>query len=439
MKTILILAACCIPALRLCAQAPSEVKTTTDDVREIAGKIRSDIPALGERRLVTDLTFHRSFTKEFSKIVSVENANNGDLTYAALSLDNTGGSFNLAPVTFRTGDNWSNRFRYINGNVHFQGKLNGDGSSTVFENGKFSKEWQAGFTANIVLNNRKQFRMNSPSQAENQFDRYQRDLIDEVEKSYLTKVDITDKSKASEIIGNAEILKNRAALERAMQSAFSELEEKLAKPFWTATYSHWISVSADIGRTSRNIRGLPASGIEAKKLDLFTGKLIYNRYYRWTRKNSDYHLYFSVPFRLTYESTLSGITPNTWNTIIGITDSSLLIGDQKSVYLVNGDLNTGFSKGTVIQALYIAEWKNFALGVNASLSYDYFFQDRGPGGRPSSYTQSYGLVFPLRNKEGARAVNIEMFYSKKANTGGASLGNSEFWGLRFAIPVLSFK
>lgn len=423
------------PDAKLFAQAPFTITSTSADVDNVSNEIDGEIPSLTIRGqpnpdLITGYTLNRSFAKEFAKILSIENAKNGATKYATLELDKTKGTFDFAPIVYRLG-NYHNGNWMGYGNIHLKGQL-GSEATPIYNSKGLNKAFQIGSTINFLIGyNSNFYEMTAGSQREKDFDKLQRDLKDEVKTTFTAK--IAARTPAS-LIENRKILEDPDELRKAMWDSYSDNEEKLAEEEWTWKIRQWLSIGADGGG---QVQGIIYNSSKTVADSLFWSATIrasYNYFMQKIWDDAKASFYVTNSIELTRKNSFADLTPQTWNRISKISDTTFLTSEQKSVYNYDSTYKEGFAPNISCQVLGIFEFTGFAIGFNVSGRAEYPITNKGNNSLPTKYVQSYGIVFPFKNKDGDRAINVEFFYSHQSYA-DKKVNGSELWGIKFAIPL----
>lgn len=418
-------------------------------VREMERTLAHELPVYhnGEyNKFVSDHTYRRYFTKGMAKVLSLDNAINGIARYAALSVDDDKSTFSFSPLAARIhGPENPVRpqrvtFGYIN--TFVKGKVTSDGFAELAKGGKWNKEFTAGFSLVVWYGSGggDWYMTASEDQCKQtklqNFRRVQQALPTEICRKYQGKIDDIVNGDVSAYVESSEDLEDCDGVQTAMRKEYSDIEEKLAEPFWKGKWRWWVSLTPEYGYKGLAVLDTgKQAGAEEKSLPTgsvkLSGNLLVQRE-NWPGKPS---FYFSLAAALTQRNMFSDMSTQSWNKYVQQKDTSFLITDSKDVYWYDGrDIDQKLLPTFSGQLVGIWNWKKFGIGYDISLSYDMLYSM--PGIDNSKITESYGLVFPFNDKEGERTINLTLFY-QHSTFSLSTVDAIELVGVRFAVPIFS--
>ena len=399
-------------------------KINPADVKNVATLIKMDT-----NQLVTDYTFRRTFADEFAKIISTDNFSTSATKYATINIDEEKSTFAFSPWVQHWGDQEKGEPLTSYFNLSIKGEVNSDDIATLFNDKGFNRNLQIGFNYNYLLN--KSSRFHDVSAADmRQFRDDKKSLLSDVE-TYYTDL-LTTPAKPLSFLENKEALTSINGLNKAFIKKFSEAEEKLAAPHWTAASFYWMGASGTLGYTTQNALNTTTNELTIIQY-LSPSFMVSGNMFR-NGPNSIVSFYGNIYIKADTKNSFTGKDPVSWNRIGKIDDSTILIQEKKDVFNYDPkDYSKKFLPTIGAQAILMIKDK---VGLDISVKHEWLVKSSTEVKAPQKTNQSYGLVFPFNDKDGERTINIEVFYSHDTFN-LASLSGNDFWGAKFSIPMFS--
>lgn len=411
---------------------------TNADVDRELGILKATIPTTSDR-LVTDYTFRKEFATDFSRILLNENSLSSATNYATVKVDKEKLSVTFSPFNYVLGG-WKNFFWKpeegpvrVFGNISFKGDVNGNDVTKFFTKDGFMKGYEVIFTNNILVFTGGGNNFNVPVAPA--FRSLQNNIADAVAADYKVFGVITE-ANVVKYIKNRKALKDAASLHKAMRSAYSEQETELAKNEWKSEFKHWVGLSIGVGQKTYNRYNVKKGVTEDATYFNPSVQSSYNIFYQsLTRKWTGY---FNIGIEFRQKNIFTGKSPLSWNKMQNANDTSFIVSEKKDVYLYDSTTYAEqFLPAVGAQLILLKDWSKLPLGVDISLRNEWLVPLATSGLKNSTkFTENYGIVFPINNKAGERAVNVEVFYAH-VKYSDPKQNNEDFWGAKFAVPIFS--
>jgi len=420
--------------------------------QEMAETLKGELPHLIDSgrydKLVTNSTFNRLLADDMAKVLTLDNAINRATRYAAVSIDEDKSTFTFAPFVARLHSDlfhpqdpaqpYLPTWGFVNSFI--KGKINNDGFAEIFNGGKVNREITIGGTLAIFLG-KNYYREDNESCCGFRSSNYreaQRALPSAICQKYQKIMHAVANGDVLTYADNADILCECDDIKAAMRKDFSDVEEKLAKPFWSGKTRLWLSISPEYGGKTITLLDTLKAGATPESQTFGTGSLraAANLLYEAERASGTWSSYFAFSIAAKRSNQFSDMSTLTWNKYVTRPDTSEIITDNKDVFLYKGGtVNHQITPSATIQFVELWNGDRFGLGLDLSFTYDQLYKADGAEAN-HKLTESYGIIFPFRDKAGDRTINLSLFY-QRSHFKLASMDDEFLVGVKFAVPIFS--
>lgn len=389
-------------------------------------------------QLVSNYTFRNLLKNDFAMLLTGDKSKTSTGRYAALDLNSTEKRFTISPFVYNPGnDPLVADFRHIF-NIDFTGTLYNNNSF----NFKDRNTVTVGFNYTYVTAGY-DFITKSPELTNDL-----NSLYDAVSSDFIAKINalnpvagsaappIKDKVDGLYLVSGG----SDKEMEKAYFEKIRGYEEKLTSKSWTGKKIRWFKLGFNL------ISNDKFNYIDTTNIVNYLSpkiKVVFNpsiqasyNYYHKTRKGID--LYANAWVKYSRKHSLSEIASSKqWNQINKLSGSdSIYFGvESKDVYLVNENK---------FASLNIGDWgfqcialKNFRDLIDIGLDLKYenvgFIKPLSENSISKIETITFGIIFPMKDKDGASTVIFEPFFQHRQYV-DYDKASQNLWGIRFSLP-----